>query len=456
MGILRKLFFENALLPGGWAKNVGVEVRGGVICAVRSGIQPSGYEHIAGIALPGLANVHSHTFQRAMAGLAEIRGPHGDSFWTWREVMFRFLQDLTPDDVESIAAQAFLEMLEGGFTAVAEFHYLHHDRDGNPFRNLAELSERIVSAAASTGIGLTLLPSLYANGNFGGTAPQQAQRRFLNSPERFLRIHEGARKAAATLPDCVVGIAPHSLRAVTPEALYEILTATPFGPVHIHAAEQLKEVNDCLAWSGSRPVEWLLENANLDQRWCVVHATHMTEGEVRALARTGAIAGLCPLSEANLGDGIFEYARYTDHGGAYGVGSDSNVEINAPGELKQLEYSQRLKHHQRNIAPRCDGESTGRHLYERALAGGARATGQKIGAIANGYRADVVVLDRTHIDLVMLEDDRWLDSYVFVSARSAIDRVIVGGRDLVIGGRHHARDWIAARYSRTLAQLATQ
>ncbi|MDJ1159074.1 formimidoylglutamate deiminase [Chelatococcus sp. SYSU_G07232] len=452
---MRKLFFDHALLASGWAQDVGLDVEAGVIRAVAPGASREGRERIPGIALPGLPNLHSHTFQRGMAGLAETRGPAGDSFWTWRQVMYRFLGALTPEDVEAIAAQAFVEMLEGGFTAVAEFHYLHHDRDGTPYADLAELSARIAAAAGETGIGLTLLPSFYAYGGLGGAAPSQGQRRFLNDPDRFLALVEGARKAVAHLPDAVVGIAPHSLRAVTPETLGAVVAAVPQGPVHIHAAEQVKEVEDCVGWSGRRPVEWLLANAGVDRRWCLIHATHMTQEETRGLAASGAVAGLCPLTEASLGDGIFEGVAFVAAGGRYGVGSDSNIEIVAPGELKQLEYSQRLKHRARNVLAGREGESTGRRLYETACAGGAQALGRRIGALAAGHRADLVVLDHAHVDLASVDGDRWLDSYIFVAGRGVVDRVLVGGEEVVTRGRHRFRDSIAARYARTVERLAS-
>lgn len=453
---MRKFFFDHALLPKGWAKNIGLDIEGGSLAAVVPNAQGQGRERIAGIAIPGLGNVHSHSFQRAMAGLAEIRGPEGDSFWTWRKVMYRFLERLTPDDVEAIAAYAFVEMLEGGFTAAAEFHYLHHDPSGAPYGDLAELAVRVAAGARQSGIGLTLLPVFYAYGNVGGAPPLPGQRRFINDPARFLKLVEGARRAVADLPDATVGIAPHSLRAVTPETLRAIIAATPAGPIHIHAAEQTKEVDDVVAWSGKRPVEWLLEKMGVDHRWCLIHATHMTEAEAKGLARSGAVAGLCPLTEASLGDGIFEGVAFADAGGLYAMGTDSNIEITAPGELKQLEYSQRLKHRGRNLLARREGESTGRRLYETALAGGARALGRRIGALAPGHRADIVVLDGTHADLAAVAGDRWLDSYIFSAGKCAIDRVIVGGEDVVTAGRHRAREKIAARYAKTLTRLAAE
>lgn len=450
----RLLFLDAALLPGGWARDVALDVAGGDILSVAAGASPAGREHLPGVALPGLPNLHSHTFQRGMAGLAETRGPEGDTFWTWRQVMYAFLDRLSPDDVEAIAAFAMMEMLEGGFTAVAEFHYLHHDPAGRPYADPAELSARVAAAAARTGIGLTLLPSLYAQGGFGGAPAQPGQRRFLNGVERFLRLLDAARRAVAPVDDAAVGIAPHSLRAVSLEALRDLLAAVPDGPVHIHAAEQVREVEECLAWSGRRPVAWLLDNAPVDRRWCLVHATHMDPVEVQGVAASGAVVGLCPITEASLGDGIFPGAAFLGAGGRVGVGTDSNVDIAAPGELRQLEYSQRLAHRARNVLARGPGASTGRSLYDAALAGGAQALGRRIGRLEPGYRADLVVLDAAHPGLAAARDDRRLDAYVFAAGTGAIERVIVAGRTLVAGGRHREREAIAARYASTVARLA--
>ena len=298
---MARFLFDHALLPEGWAERVGIDVDNGTIVNVQPGAPADDRERVAGIALPGLPNLHSHTFQRAMAGLAETRGPASDNFWSWREVMYRFLGALTPDDVETIAAYAFMEMLEGGFTSVAEFHYLHHDRDGRPFAALGEMAARIAAAAAETGIGLTLLPSFYAYGGFGAAPAHAGQRRFLNDPDRFLRLVEEARHAVSALPDAVVGMAPHSLRAVTPETLRAVLDAHTSGPVHIHAAEQVREVEDCVTWSGERPVAWLLSHAAVDDRWCLIHATHMSADESRRLAASGAVAGTLSLDGGESG-----------------------------------------------------------------------------------------------------------------------------------------------------------
>jgi formimidoylglutamate deiminase len=450
---MRRLILDHALLPDGWAENVGIDIDGGMILAVHAKASADGRERIAGIVLPGLPNLHSHTFQRGMAGLAETRGPEGDSFWTWRQVMYRFLGSLTPDDVEAIAAFAMMEMLEGGFTALAEFHYLHRDVDGRPYADIAELSHRMAAAAQETGMGLTLLPVFYAQGGFGGVAPTEGQRRFINDVDSYARLLEGARKAVAELDDAVIGVAPHSLRAVTPESLRDVVPLAGGGPIHIHIAEQVKEVEDCLTWSGQRPVAWLLDHAPVDRRWCLIHATHLDAREVKGIAMSGAVAGLCPITEANLGDGIFEGVDYLAAGGRFGFGSDSNIEISASAELKQFEYSQRLKHRARNVLAEHEGQSTGRSLYARALAGGAQALGRRIGAIEAGQRADLVVLDAGHPDLAAVSGDRWIDSYVFVAGKAAIDTVFVAGNAVVRSGRHIHRETIRARYGRAMARI---
>ena len=337
---MANLFFRAALLPDGWAENVRITMQGGKILRVAPGAAAeAGDEHHAA-ALPGLCNVHSHAFQRGMAGLAETRGPEGDNFWTWREVMYRFLDQLTPDDVEVIAELAYIEMLETGFTRVGEFHYLHHDPAGAPYDDIAELAVRIAAASSQTGIALTLLPVFYAHGNFGGAPPVPGQRRFLNNADGFARLMEESRRAITHLDDANIGVAPHSLRAVTPDELRGIVPLAKGGPVHIHAAEQTKEVDDCVAWSGARPVQWLLDHVGVDANWCLIHATHMDDGETEGLAKSGATAGLCPITEANLGDGVFPTPAYLACGGHFGIGTDSNVLIDPAGELRMLEYAQ--------------------------------------------------------------------------------------------------------------------
>jgi formimidoylglutamate deiminase len=450
------LFFDHALLPDGWARDVRIDVADGLITAVAANVARGSTELVRGIALPGLPNLHCHAFQRGMAGLAERRGPTTDSFWTWREVMYRFLARLTPDDVEAITAFAYMEMLEAGFTTVGEFHYLHHDRDGSHYGDIGEMAERIMAASAETGIGLTLLPSFYAFGGFGAAPPTDGQRRFINDVDSFLEVADRTRAIARSDPSVRVGIAPHSLRAVTPETLRAVTDATPDGPIHIHAAEQVGEVEACVAALGSRPVEWLLSHAGVDARWCLIHAVHMTGQETHDLAASGAVAGLCPLTEASLGDGIFPGAGYLTAGGRIGVGTDSNIQIDAAAELRQLEYGQRLSHRERNVLASERGESTGRRLFTAALAGGAQALAQPIGSLAVGQRADIVVLDADHPDLASRSGDAWLDTWIFVAGRSAVNTVFVRGQRRVADGRHVGRAAIAKRYTDALAGLANR
>jgi formiminoglutamate deiminase len=447
----KSYFFDRALLPSGWAADVRADVANGAITRVITNSARDGAEHIPGLAIPGLPNLHCHAFQRGMAGLGERRGPAHDSFWTWREVMYRFLGRLTPDDAEAIAAFAYMQMLETGFTAVGEFHYLHHDIDGRPYADVGEMAGRIAAAAQATGIGLTLLPVLYIYGGFGGAAPNEGQKRFLNGPDRYAALLARSREIVRALPDARLGIAPHSLRAVTPDALRYVTETYRNNPIHIHAAEQTKEVEDSIAALGAPPVAWLLDNANVDARWCLIHATHMTENETCGLAKSGAVAGLCPLTEASLGDGIFNGAEYLANNGRFGVGTDSNIQIGAADELRLLEYSQRLKLRTRNVVAH-EGESTGAQLYAQALAGGAQALGRAIGAIETGKRADFVVLDPAHPDLADGTATA-LDSYVFVAGSALIQTVIVGGETVVSERQHKLHDTITARYRKTIARL---
>ncbi len=447
------IFADTALTTDGWRDRVRVVTSaGGTIASVEADASPQDGDDRADILLPAMPNLHSHAFQRAMAGLAETRGPGADTFWTWRETMYRFALAMTPDDVEAVAAQLYVEMLEAGFCRVGEFHYLHHDRDGGAYANVAEMAERIGSAADTTGIGLTLLPVFYAHSTFGGAAPSEGQRRFISSLERYGRLVEGARHVADRLPGAVVGVAPHSLRAVTPDELAAVRTIVADGPIHIHAAEQTREVEDCLAWSGRRPVEWLLENAGVDRRWCLIHATHMSETEATALGRSGAVAGLCPITEANLGDGTFAARTFLEAGGRLGVGSDSNVLIGVTDELRQLEYAQRLGRRERNVVA-TPGGSTGRALYHSARAGGAQALGVAAPVIASGAPADLVSLSADHPTLTGKTADAILDSWIFAGAR-AVDGVWVRGRRHVKDGHHRARDIVAQRFKAAMARLA--
>jgi formimidoylglutamate deiminase len=451
--------FDHLLTPDGWVSPAWIEIDGaGAIAAVRAERpQAPADERIKGHAIPGMANVHSHAFQRAMAGLAEHGGPAEDNFWSWREVMYRFLARLTPDDVEAIAAQLYVEMVKAGYTAVGEFHYLHHDRDGRPYADRAELARRIVAAARTAGIGLTLLPSLYAAGGFGGALPTQGQRRFVADADDILALIQTLASEHAQDPQVRLGAAPHSLRAVPPGALRQLIDGLEAidaaAPIHIHAAEQTKEVEECVAWSNARPVEWLLANCAVGERWCVVHATHMAAPEVNALAASGAAAGLCPTTEGNLGDGLFALPAYLAANGRFAIGSDSHVSVSPIEELRWLEYGQRLSARRRNVIA-AKGQSSGALLYRSALAGGAQAMARPIGAIAPGRRADIVVLDADHPSLGGRSGDGVLDAYVFSGNVSPVRSVMVGGNWVVRDGRHAKEAEVAERYRRVVARLA--
>ncbi len=449
------LWFRSLLLDTGWADSVRLSIEHGRIAALEIGAPRGADDEAHALGIPGLPNVHSHAFQRGMAGLTEIAGPAADNFWSWREVMYRFVDRLTPADVEAVSAFAFAEMLEAGFTRVAEFHYLHHDPRGAPYADLGELAARIAAAAAASGIGLTLLPVLYAHANFGGVPPTPGQRRFLNDIDRYARLLESSRRAIAPLAGARLGIAPHSLRAVTPDELAAARAlAGAEGLIHLHIAEQRKEVEDCLAWCGQRPVEWLASHVPLDARWCLVHATHLADTELAAVAGSGAVAGLCPITEANLGDGIFPAREYLDAGGTFGIGSDSNVLIDAASELRQLEYVQRLSAMRRNVlgtgGARC---STGRALLQGAVAGGRRAHGLAPAALAVGADADLISLNTDHAALLGREGDNALDSFIFAARGTAVDCVWRAGRKLVAGGVHVDRERLTASYREALARL---
>jgi len=446
------LWFGEALLDQGWARDVRLSIRDGEIAAIETGVSPKAGEAVHAVGLPGLANLHSHAFQRAMAGLTEVRGRQGDSFWTWRDLMYRFVDRLAPDQVAAIAALSFAEMLEGGFTRVGEFHYLHHDADGSPYADLGEMAQAIAGAAAETAIGLTLLPVFYAHSGFGGAEPGHGQRRFLNDPDRYERLLAASRKAVRSLPDAVVGVAPHSLRAVTLEELKAVAAMTE-GPIHIHIAEQVKEVDDCLAWSGARPVDLLFDTVAVDARWCLVHATHLSAGELSRLAASGATAGLCPITEANLGDGVFPAADYLAAGGVLGVGSDSNVLIDAAQELRMLEYSQRLTVRARNVMADGPGVSCGGSLYRQALAGGAGATGAAVGGLRPGAPADIVSLKADDESRVRPMGDQWLDDWIFAARDRRVADVWRRGRRVVVDGEHVAGAAIRRRYRQVLSQV---
>jgi formimidoylglutamate deiminase len=442
----------SALTPQGWRANVRLTIEAGRFAAVEAGVAPSPDAERHAIVLPGMPNVHSHAFQRGMAGRAEMRGQSPDSFWTWRDWMYRFALTMNPDQVEAVAGQLYVEMLEAGFTRVGEFHYLHHDRDGRPYAAIAEMATRIAAAASETGIGLTLLPVFYAHANFGAAPPTSGQRRFVSDIDGFARLLDGCRGIVKKLDNANIGVAPHSLRAVAPNELAAVCAMAGAAPIHIHAAEQVREVEDCLAWSGARPVAWLLDNATVDERWCLIHATHMNEDETEGLAKSGAIAGLCPVTEANLGDGVFNGPAFVAHGGHFAIGSDSNVRIGVGDELRQLEYAQRLFRRARNVMAVAGG-STGRALFDGALAGGAAALQADAGGLARGAPANLVTLDASHSGFAGGVGDGLLDSWIFGAAAGAVDCVWVHGCKLVEGGRHRRRDSILARFRAVMDEL---
>ena len=448
------IFADQALLPGGWARNVRLTCKDGVISSLGVNQTPVQGDVHAGCLLPALANLHSHAFQRAMAGMTEYRAAGRDSFWTWRDLMYRFLNHLTPDQMQAVAAMVFMEMQEAGYAAVGEFHYVHHQPGGAPYADLAELSQRIFAAADLTGIGLTHLPVLYTHGGAGAQPLAAGQARFGNDVDRFARLVDAVRGVSArSMPaDTRVGIAPHSLRATTPADLALALPLAMGNPVHIHVAEQPREVADITAWLGARPVEWLLANAPVGPDWCPIHATHMTGAETTALARSGAVAGLCPITEANLGDGPFNGPGWLAAGGAFGIGSDSNVRISLTEELRTLEYSQRLRDLARNVWVTDEG-SVGQALYQGAAAGGAQALGRGAGQIAQGALADLVAIDRDHPALCALRPDQILDGLVFAAPDTVVTDVWSAGRHQVRGGRHIHRDQIIAGWRRAVAGL---
>jgi formiminoglutamate deiminase len=435
---------------------VRLHIRSGCIAQVEHGFAARDGDERHAIGLPGLPNVHSHAFQRAIAGLTGVRSQDGDSFWSWREVMYRFVARLEPDDVRAIAAQAFVEMLESGFTRVGEFHYVHHAVDGRPYTDIAELTAQVITAADETGIGLTLLPVFYAHADFADAPPRADQRRFVTRIDDFAHLVESAERHARRLPDALVGVAPHSLRAVNATELAAVSTLHRDAPVHIHVAEQVREVEQCVAWCGQRPVEWLLEHVQVNERWCLVHATHVDDAELGGLVRSGAAVGLCPVTEADLGDGVFPAALFVARGGHFGVGSDSNVSIDAAVELRTLEYGQRLTHRARNVMASRAGASTGRSLFDAALAGGTQAvSGRAVrrAGLAPGQSADLFSLDAGHPALGGRAGDALLDSWIFATRSDSIDRVWRHGRCVVRNGRHVKREGIARRFAATVQRL---
>ncbi len=452
------LHTDDALLPDGWAKHVRIEVDPlGNIASVQTGSAPHGAERLAGPVLPGMASLHSHAFQRAMAGLAEVRAGSEDDFWSWRELMYQFVARLTPEQAASVAKFTYIEMLKAGYTAVGEFHYVHNDGAGQRYPNIAKMSLAHVHAAREVGIAITLLPVLYSYGNFGGAPLGARQQRFRTDPDAILEIVRAVRSSAPGNPEVRTGVAPHSLRAVDLDGLQDLIAGLgeidPEAPIHIHAAEQMREVTDSLAFSGQRPVEWLLEHLPVDRRWCLVHATHLTETETRALAQSGAVAGLCPTTEANLGDGIFPLPTFRAAGGRIGIGCDSHVSRNPFEELRLLEYTQRLVLRRRNVTSGSLSAAVGTTLWLEAAAGGAQALGRPMGAIAPGNRADLVVLDAARPDLAGRSGDTIANAAVFSGSEGLVRDVMVAGRWRVREGHHPQEAKASEDYTRAVREL---
>lgn len=451
------LWANQALTSNGWAQNVAIKIdQSGKISTIKADSPETAAraDHRVGVLLPAIANLHSHAFQRAMAGLTEKRGPDPrDTFWTWRQLMFRFLDQLTPDHVEAIAAFVQMEMLEAGYANNTEFHYLHHRPGGYLYDNIGEMAERIAAAAKTTGIGLTLLPVHYQYGGCDKRPLGPGQIRFGNDPEQFAKLYEESVRAVKSLPaDTRIGVAPHSLRAVGREDLIATTKLSKDGPIHMHLAEQVAEVAEVEASWGRRPVEWLLDTAEVNANWCLIHCTQMEEHETLGLAKTGAVAGLCPITESSLGDGIFDGVRYLGAEGVIGVGSDSNIRISLSEELRTLEYSQRLRDKSR-AALATPEKSTGRRLYDAVAKGGARAAARDSGRIEVGALADLMALDGSAVDLIGRKGDTILDTYIFAGDDRLVRDVWSAGRHVVTDGRHVAHDAITNRYRKVMEQL---
>lgn len=433
--------------PDGWRQDARLQWTGGRI----TGVDDAPRRVDGSWCVPGIANLHSHAFQRAMAGMAERQTDAADSFWTWRETMYRFAARFEPDTLHAVAAQLYAEMLEAGYTTVCEFHYLHHAPDGQPYGDPAAMSRALIAAARETGMRLTLLPVLYMTGGFGGRALTDRQRRFGHDVDAYLRLLDALRTDEG--PQLRVGCALHSLRAVPADALHAVVEALPAQmPVHIHIAEQTAEVDECVATRGARPVRWLLDHAPVDARWTLVHATHLDDGEVRDTARSGATVAICPTTEANLGDGVFPLAPYLAAGGRWGIGSDSHVSVSPVEELRWLEYAQRLVHRRRNIAVNTSA-SVGETLLLGVSSSAASATGHAIDTLGQGCSADIVVLDTDAPAFAGMTAHDAVDRWIFSGNRNLVRDVYVGGERVVALGRHRDADAISAEYRAAMRSL---
>jgi len=455
----RSLWCSSVLLPNGWGESVLLEmdVDGALTnISVNCSTQQKALadEHIAGVVIPGMANLHSHAHQRAMVGLAERSSGDQDNFWSWRSVMYQMLEQISPDQLYDIARMLYLEMLQVGYTHVAEFQYLHHDRDGQPYNNPAEMTLQCLQAARDVGMGFTALPVLYRYGGFGSQPSTEGQARFVTTDEDYCLLWH--KVAEALKSNEFLGIAPHSLRAIDQTLLRSVLAQLKAGyPIHIHIAEQPKEVEDCVEWSGLRPVAWLMEHFEIDDQWCLIHATHLDDVEKKQLAISGATAGLCPTTEANLGDGLFDIEPALKYGGRFGIGSDSQISVSVTEELRWLEYGQRLSLRQRNVIADHNkyGGHCGRFLYQKAISGGSAACGLPVEGLEIGARANFIVLDKDHPRMTASSNDALLDSWIFSAGDAAISAVYVNGSKVIEQGQHSARNEIVDRFQNTLQTL---
>ncbi|MEW6990577.1 formimidoylglutamate deiminase [Colwelliaceae bacterium 6441] len=453
---MMKLFAKRILLADGWANNKVLTIEQGIIKAIDDE-KDEGIVTV-GTVIPGMVNCHSHAFQRAFAGFSEQGSEGQDSFWTWRNIMYKFLAQLTAENAQVIATQLYIEMLKMGYTRVAEFHYLHHDITGENYPELATMAQAIFNAAQSAGIGLTLLPVLYRFSGFGEQVPNEGQKRFINETAQFNQLVSDCFTLSENYDNTNVGIAPHSLRAVDlpslTSAVAHVRSLDAHAPIHIHIAEQQKEVNDCLAHYGKRPVQWLLDNVDMDKQWCLIHATHINEQERQGIIETQAIAGICPTTEANLGDGIFPTTEFLAEKGTLAIGSDSHISVNPIEELRWLEYTQRLIKQQRAILASEQQLSVGQNLWQQAAQGGAQSTNSNTGELAVGKQADLLVLDENKLSLFAHDEQHVLDSMIFASQTNLVKHVMVNGHWVIKEGAHLNEQVTQVAFAEMLAKLS--
>ncbi|MDO6486378.1 formimidoylglutamate deiminase [Colwellia sp. 6_MG-2023] len=460
---MKKYYAKNILLSDGWATDKTLTIANGIIIAITSG-QDHEAEVFQGAVIPGMINCHSHAFQRAFAGFSEQGSEGKDSFWTWRTIMYKFLAQLTPEDTEIIAQQLYIEMLKVGYTRVAEFHYLHHDIDGHSHSKnqsqakLAIMAQAIFNAAQHSGIGLTLLPVLYQYSGFGQQTPTEGQKRFINSTTQFNQLISDCYELSQEYPNSNIGIAPHSLRAVDKEAMTiavdHVRSLDAKAPIHIHISEQQQEVNDCLNYYTKRPVEWLINNMKIDESWCLIHATHINEKEQQGIIDHNAVVGICPTTEANLGDGIFPTTDFLALGGSFAIGSDSHISVSPIEELRWLEYTQRLIKQQRALITSTNVASVGQSLWQKSAASGAQSTNSNTGVLSIGKQADLLVIDDNKTALFANKNQYLLDSIIFASQHNTIKDVMVNGSWVVLDGRHPKEQVSADKFAQLLTKLS--